>query len=99
MSNEKDKGLGDLLKKVVSSNTIENLGGLLESAKNTKDDIVGLAKGELKNYLEKINITKEIDRILETYDIEVKGTLSFKKKKDAATKTSKSTKNSESDEE
>ncbi|GEM_PF-5007094 len=86
MSNDKDKGLGDLLKKVVSANTLENLGGLLETAKNTKSDLVTLAKSEFKTYLEKINISKEIDRILDNYDIEVKGTLSFKKKK-SATKT------------
>ena len=97
MSGEKDKGLGDLLKKVVSSNTIENIGGLLETAKNTKDDLVGLAKGELKSYLEKINVSKEVDRILDNYDIEVKGTLSFKKKKNESTKSSKTAK--EADEE
>lgn len=97
MSGEKDKGLGDLLKKVVSSNTIENIGGLLETAKNTKDDLVGLAKGELKSYLEKINVSKEVDRILDNYDIEVKGTLSFKKKKNESGKASKTAK--EADEE
>ena len=95
MSNEKDKGLGDLLKKVVNSNAMENLGGLIETAKNTKSDLVGLAKSELKTYLEKINITKEIDRILETYDIEVKGTLSFKKKKGAEEKSTMKTKQDE----
>ena len=80
---DKDKTIGNLLKKVVNSNAMENLGDFIETAKNTNSDLVGLAKTEVKSYLEKINISKEIDRILDNYDIEVKGTLSFKKKKTA----------------
>jgi hypothetical protein len=38
-------------------------------------------KNELKSYLDKIDIPKEIDRIIEKYDFEVKATISLKKKK------------------
>jgi hypothetical protein len=38
-------------------------------------------KNELRNYLDKIDLTKEIDKIAEKYDFEIKATISLKKKK------------------
>lgn len=57
------------------------VGGLLENAKNTKQEFVSSVKNELKSYLDKIDLTKEIDKIVEKYDFEVKATISLKKKK------------------
>ncbi len=57
------------------------VGGLLENAKNTKTEFVASVKNELKSYLDKIDISKEIDKIAEKYDFEVKATISLKKKK------------------
>ena len=65
------------------------VGSLVENAKTTKTEFVASVKNELKTYLYKIDLTKEIDKIAEKYDFEVKATISLKKKK--------KTKGSESD--
>jgi len=65
------------------------VGSLVENAKTTKTEFVASVKNELKTYLDKIDLTKEIDKIAEKYDFEVKATISLKKKK--------KTKGSESD--
>ena len=65
------------------------VGSLVENAKTTKTEFVSSVKNELKTYLDKIDLTKEIDKIAEKYDFEVKATISLKKKK--------KTKGSESD--
>lgn len=57
------------------------VGSLVENAKNTKTEFVASVKNELRTYLNKIDITKEIDKIAEKYDFEVKATISLKKKK------------------
>lgn len=57
------------------------VGGLLDNAKNTKTEFVQSVKNELKSYLDKIDLTREIDKIVEKYDFEVKATISLKKKK------------------
>lgn len=57
------------------------VGGLLENAKTTKTEFVASVKNELKSYLDKIDLGREVDRIVEKYDFEVKATISLKKKK------------------
>lgn len=57
------------------------VGSLVENAKNTKTEFIGSVKNELKGYLDKIDISKEIDKIAEKYDFEIKATISLKKKK------------------
>lgn len=57
------------------------VGSLVENAKNTKTEFVASVKNELRNYLDKIDVTKEIDKIAEKYDFEIKATISLKKKK------------------
>jgi hypothetical protein len=57
------------------------VGSLVENAKNTKTEFVASVKNELRNYLDKIDLTKEIDKIAEKYDFEIKATISLKKKK------------------
>lgn len=59
----------------------EIVGGLVENAKNTKTEFVAGVKNELKTYLDKIDLSKEIDKIAEKYDFEIKATISLKKKK------------------
>lgn len=59
------------------------VGGLVENAKNTKTEFVSGVKNELKSYLDKIDLSKEIDKIAEKYDFEIKATISLKKKKKA----------------
>ena len=57
------------------------VGSLVENAKNTKTEFVASVKNELKSYLDKIDVSKEIDKIAEKYDFEIKATISLKKKK------------------
>lgn len=59
----------------------EIVGGLIENAKTTKTEFVAGVKNELKAYLDKIDLSREIDKIAEKYDFEVKATISLKKKK------------------
>jgi hypothetical protein len=59
------------------------VGGLVENAKNTKTEFISGVKNELKSYLDKIDLSKEIDKILDKYDFEVKATISLKRKKKA----------------
>jgi uncharacterized protein (UPF0128 family) len=62
--------------------------GLLENAKNTRAEFVDSVKKELKTYLNKVDISKEVDRVLEKYDIEVSAKLQFKKKDNKDSKDS-----------
>ena len=57
------------------------VGGLLENARNTKTEFVTGVKNELKSYLDKIDLSKEIDKILQKYDFEIKATIGLKRKK------------------
>lgn len=54
--------------------------GLVQNAKNTKDEFVASVKSELKTYLNKIDLSREIDRVLEDYDLEINAQIKFKKK-------------------
>ena len=54
--------------------------GLLANAKATKAEFILSVKRELKTYLDKVDLTKEIDRVLEDYDLEIKANIKFKKK-------------------
>ena len=89
MSEKNDgKGkLGDILKTVVSTGvTAASMGeeavkGIMENAKTAKTEFMGQVKTELKGWLDKIDLSKEIDRVLKDYDLEVSAKISFKKKK------------------
>jgi hypothetical protein len=61
------------------------VGSLVENAKNTKTEFISGVKNELKSYLDKIDLTREIDKIVDKYDFEVKATISLKKKKKSKT--------------
>ncbi|MBC76204.1 MAG: hypothetical protein CME64_09330 [Halobacteriovoraceae bacterium] len=54
--------------------------GLLANAKATKTEFILSVKKELKTYLDKVDLSKEIDRVLEDYDMEIKANIKFKKK-------------------
>ena len=79
--------MSDILKGAVSAGVSaaslgeEAVKGLLENAKNVKSEVVTQIKAELKGWLEKVDVSREIDRVLEDYDLEVNAKISFKKKK------------------
>jgi polyhydroxyalkanoate synthesis regulator phasin len=57
------------------------VGGLVENARSTKTEFVSSVKNELKSYLDKIDLSREIDKILDKYDFEIKATVNMKRKK------------------
>jgi hypothetical protein len=61
------------------------VGGLVENAKNTKTEFVTGVKNELKSYLDRIDLSKEIEKILDGYNFEIKATIGLKKKKKSKT--------------
>ncbi len=63
----------------------EIVGGLVDNARNTKTEFIAGVKNELKSYLDKIDISGEIDKIIDKYDFEVKATISLKRKKKTKT--------------
>jgi hypothetical protein len=56
------------------------VGSLVENARNTKTEFVASVKSELKTYLEKIDLSKELDKIVDKYDFQVNATISLKRK-------------------
>ena len=58
----------------------EMINGLLQNAKATRNEFIGSVKNELKTYLDRLDVSKEIDRVLENYDLEINAKIKFKKK-------------------
>jgi len=65
--------------------------GLLSNAKSTKDEFINSVKSELKGYLNKIDVSKEIDRIAENYDFEINAKIKLVPKAKKKTKAVKKT--------
>lgn len=100
MEEKEDKGIADILKKVVSTgisaafmteesirNMVQDLPvpkemiqGLVANAKATKTEFIASTKKEFKNYLDRLDVSKEVDRVLEKYDLEINAKIKFKKK-------------------
>jgi hypothetical protein len=58
----------------------EVVNGLIQNAKSSKDEFISSVKGELKEYLDKVDLSKEVDRIIENYDIEINAKINLTKK-------------------
>ena len=56
------------------------VGTLVDNAKNTKTEFVASVKNELKSYLDKIDLSNEIEKIVDKYDFQINATISLKKK-------------------
>lgn len=82
----------DALKSVMTDLSVpkEMMNNVIQNAKNTKNEFVITVKNEMKNYLDKIDVSKEIDKILNRYDLEINAKVSFKPKikKDQVLKSS-----------
>ncbi len=70
------KSLADL---PIPSEVLQNF---LKNAGQSKKEITQGLKREFGAYLEKINLTGEIEKILENYNFEVQAKFQFKKRKD-----------------
>lgn len=73
----------DTVKNIISDLPLPKqiITGLLQNAKNAKEEFLGNVREELKGQFSKIDPTKMVEEILENYDIEVNAKLNFKKKK------------------
>src|SRR5688572_15586017 len=58
----------------------EILNGVLQNARASKDDFIRGVKDELKGFLGKVDLKKEIQNVLENYDVEVNAKFRFTKK-------------------
>lgn len=67
----------------------EMMNGLLQNAKNAKGEFISSVKEELKDYLGKVDLSKEVDRVIEKYDIEINARLKFTPKVKKSKKSSK----------
>ena len=81
---EESSSLSDLVKKLVASPD-----QALQKISSTTSEIKVALGTELKKYLDKIDPSKEIEKILENYDFEVNAKISLKKKKKRAPKSKK----------
>ena len=72
----------DAVKGIISDLPLpkDMVNGLLQNAKETKEEFVNSIKNELKTYLNKIDISKEVEKIVEKYDFEIKASVSLKRK-------------------
>ena len=77
-------GLGDFVKKFVSSPD-----QALQKLSSTTHELKNALGTELKKYLDKIDLSKEIEKIIDKYDFEVSATVKLKKKKPSAKKSKK----------
>ncbi|MAX66135.1 MAG: hypothetical protein QF441_10770 [Bacteriovoracaceae bacterium] len=63
----------DTVKNIIQDLPIpkEIVNGLLQNARNSKDEFIKSVKTELRERLNKIDVSKEVDRIIENYDFEI----------------------------
>ena len=67
-----------LSEKNIPKDMVQNL---LQNAKGLKDEVFKQVKNELGGYLNKIDISKEMGKILENYDLDVQAKIKFSKRK------------------
>ncbi len=56
------------------------ISGLIQNAKNTKEEFVHSVRDELGSYLKKVDIRNLLEEVLQDYDIDVDAKIRFNKK-------------------
>lgn len=59
----------------------EMVGSLLQAAKGTREEVTSSIKNEVKDLLSKVDLSKELRKVLDNYEIEVNAKLNFTPKK------------------
>ena len=74
----------DAIKSVVNEIHLPKdiLNGLIQNAKATKEDLINSIREEMKARLAAVDPAHLVEQMLENYDVEVKATLKFKRKKE-----------------
>ena len=67
----------------------DTLNQILGHAKGVRTEFLGSVKKEIKDLLGNVDVSKEIDKVVRNYDIEVNATFKFKPKKTTTKKTTK----------
>jgi hypothetical protein len=72
----------DVVKGILSEMPMpkDAIGHLTASAKRSKEEILGGLKETFGDYLANVKLSEEIEKALDKFDIEVKATVSFKRK-------------------
>lgn len=65
---------------------------IIKNANQSKTELMQSIRKEFASYLERANFSKEVDRILENYDIELQATIQFKKRNGKASPSVKMSK-------
>jgi hypothetical protein len=71
---DRDGGIGDFVRRAVSAG--------VGAASRSKDDILRVAAGEVRNWLERLNLTDELAKALAKTVIEVKTEIRFRSNED-----------------
>ena len=71
---EREGGIGDFVRRAVSAG--------VGAASRSKDDILRVAAGEVRNWLERLNLTDELAKALAKTVIEVKTEIRFRPNED-----------------
>ena len=74
-----EEGVKELINGLPLPKDIVN--GLLQNAKNSKDEFILSLKSELKSYLSTVDVSEEIEKIVENYDFEISAKISLTPKK------------------
>lgn len=72
----------DAVKSVISELPLpkDAVEGLIKNAKSTRDEFISTLKTEITGYLNKLDLTKEIEKIVDRYDFEIQAKVSLKRK-------------------
>jgi hypothetical protein len=72
----------DVVKGVLADLAVpkELLQNLVQSAKSSKEEFMGTVQNGVKEYLNQLDLSKEVGRIMENYDLEMRAKFSLKKK-------------------
>lgn len=69
-SDEKGRGVSDFFRRAVSAG--------FEAAKSSKDDILRVATGEIRSWLDRMDLDKELVKALQKMTLEVKAEIRFR---------------------
>jgi hypothetical protein len=69
-----DRGLSDFVRRAVSAG--------IDAAKGGKDDVVRIATNEIRGWLDRLDLDREIVRALARMTVEIKAEIKFKERED-----------------
>ena len=73
----------EILKNTIGESSLPKsfMNKVLDNVRSTKEDFTKTVRAELQKHLSKLEVDKVVDYLAKNYDIEVKSSISLKKKK------------------